>query len=390
MQKYVQYMFFLFFIACIAACSGSGTATTAATPIYDLPTVFATLPDASMGGAVQGGIPLTPVNTVSTLAGTAGSAGLINDTGSVARFNHPTDITTDGTYFYVADYGNNAIRQVTTAGAVTTLACTDVVTGVAIGFNRPSSITTDGINLYVVDTGSNTIRIIEITTSKVTTIGSTTGLTGSVDSTVPADVRFNQPIGITTDGVHLYVSDSGNSTIRRINITTKAVSTLAGTSGSIGSTTDVSQGAARFNQPGRITTDGINLYLTDFGNRTIRKIEIATGAVTTIAGTPGKLGLDEGTADGIGITARFNQPNGITTDGTFLYVTDSYQNTIRRIDKSAPYNVTTISGISGTAGIGGAVNSPGTPSFYNPVGITTDGTSLLVADSYNNIIRKIQ
>ena len=213
---------------------------------------------------------------------------------------------------------------------ISTLQCTtDGI--IPIGFNRPSSITTDGTNLYVVDSGSNTVKFINIATRIVTIIGSTTGLAGSVDSATDITaVRFNQPIGITTDGINLYVTDFNNATVRRIDIATKAVSTLAGTSGASGSSDGV-QGAARFHLPGRITTDGVNLYLTDFYNRTIRKIEIKSGTVTTIAGTPGPLGADDGTADGIGTAARFYQPNGITTDGTNLYVTDSYHNTIRKI-----------------------------------------------------------
>jgi len=340
-----------------------------------------------MGGAEQGGAIAAKFSnysySVSTLSGTAGTAGFSNYStinGPPATFNHPAGITTDGLNYYVADYGNNAIRQITPAGTVTTLQCTDADTGGTVSFYLPSSITTDGANLYVVNSGYNTISFIDITTKKVTTIGSTTGLSGSVDSTVKTDVRFSQPTGITTDGINVYVTDSGNQTVRRINIATKAVSTLAGSSGAIGSADGV-QGDARFNLPGRITTDGINLYLTDVYNRTVRKIELSTGTVTTLAGRPGP----QGTTDGIGSDARFNQPNGITTDGTFLYVTDSYENTIRKIDLLTNA-VTTIPIPNST--------------LHTPIGITTDGISLLVVDTlilnkdrtytYSNSILKIQ
>jgi sugar lactone lactonase YvrE len=355
-----------------------------------------------MGGAIQGtALALSDgnVNKVSTLAGIAGIAGFNNysATSSIkALFNHPTDITTDGTDFYVTDYGNSVIRKISPSGlSVTTLQCTDE-NGLPSGFNHPSGITTDGTNLYVVDSGSNSIRFITIATNKVyRVVGSTTGLAGSVDSTDITEARFNLPIGITTDGVNLYVTDYNNATVRRIVIATGAVSTLAGTSGEIGSV-DGELGAARFNRPGRITTDRVNLYLTDTFNRIIRKIDILTGTVTTIAGTAGPLSADAGTTDGIGTAARFNLPNGITTDGTHLYVTDMYQNTIRKI-VIATGNVTTIAGIpkpdpgDPTLGTGGAVDSAeGAPSFYTPEGITTDGTSLYVADFANNTIRKIE
>jgi len=392
MQKYVQYIFALFTVACIAACGGSGTTTTP-TFVYDHPTTLAPS-NTHMGGAVQGGTISTKVSnySVSTFTGIAGSAGFSNYStinGPPATFNHPTGITTDGTTFYVADYGTNFIRKVTSSGTVTTLQCTTDGT-TSIGFNRPTSLTikADGSQLYVVDSGSNTIRIIDIATNKVTTVGATDGSGGSVDSTDKTAARFNQPTGITTDGDNLYVTDSGNQTIRRIDLKNNyAVSTLAGTSGSVGSSDGI-QSAARFNLPARITTDRTSLYVTDFNNRTIRKIDILTGTVTTIAGTSGPLSSDDGTADGTGTAAHFNQPNGITTDGTNLYVTDSYTNTIRKVVISTG-EVTTLSGIAGITGhVDTADGTP--PSFDTPVGITTDGTSFFVADSYNNTIRKIQ
>ncbi|HIJ88102.1 MAG TPA: hypothetical protein HPP97_10555 [Desulfuromonadales bacterium] len=397
MQKSVPYIAVFLFVVCIAACGGSSSKDTATTQIYSQPShTLPSLPlppNTHMGGTIQG-TPLILNNTVATFAGSAGSAGFSNystTNGPPAKFSHPTGIATDGISIFVADYGNNLIRKITSAGVVTTL---------PVGFNRPSDITTDGTNLYVVDSGSNTVRIIEIATNAVTTIGSTSSLAGSVDSTNPADARFFIPIGITTDGNDLYVTDSGNHTIRRINIATKAVTTLAGISRTSGAT-DGGQGVARLNRPGRITTDGTNLYLADFGNRSIRMVDILSGTVTTIAGaaTPGvseKISSgNNGAADGIGTVARFYQPNGITTDGTYLYVTDTYQNTVRRIDKLFPYSVTTISGIAKafsdpTLGAGGFVDSPGTPSFYSPIGITSDGASLFVADSENSTIRRIQ
>jgi YVTN family beta-propeller protein len=412
MQKYVQYIAVLFIAASITACGGSEATTAAAIPYYDYvdPQTLSLAPaNTHMGGAVQGGgISTKPSDysySVSTFTGIAGSAGFSNystTNGPPATFNNPTDITTDGTNFYVADYANYAIRQVTSSGVVTTLSCTtDGVTPTS--FNLPFSlaISPDGTHLYVVDAGSNTIRFIEIATNIVTTVGSTEGLAGSVDVKVvspatTADVtlaRFNRPTGITTDGENLYVTDSGNSTIRRINIATKAVTTLAGTSGAVGSADGLPRDA-RFNLPQRITTDRTSLYVTDFNNRTIRRIDISTGIVSTLAGTPGPLDEDAGAIDGIGAAARFNQPNGITTDGINLYVTDKYQNTIRKIVISTG-EVTTIGGIAKTSddetiGIGGAVDSPGVPTFYTPMGITTDGASLFVADTYNHTIRKMQ
>jgi sugar lactone lactonase YvrE len=105
-----------------------------------------------------------------------------------------------------------------------------------------------------------------------------------------------------------------------------ATSTLAGTAGSSGAT-DGTGTAARFYNPYGITTDGTNLYVADFGNNTIRKVVISSGAVTTLAGTAGSSGY----ADGTGTAAKFYFPCGITTDGAKLLVADPGNNTVRTI-----------------------------------------------------------
>ncbi len=153
-------------------------------------------------------------------------------------------------------------------------------------------------------------------------------LTGSQDGTGAA-ARFSLPFGCTTDGTNLYVADASNHTIRQVVIETGVVTTLAGTAGLSGST-DATGTAARFNIPRRITTDGTgtNLYVTDGGNSTIRQVVIATGVVTTLAGTAGL----SGSTDATGTAARFYYPFGITTDGTNLYVADGDNQTIRVID----------------------------------------------------------
>jgi hypothetical protein len=141
------------------------------------------------------------------------------------------------------------------------------------------------------------------------------------------------------------VADEGNNIIRKIVITTGVVTTVAGSPGITGSSDGVGS-SARFYGPTGITTDGTNLYLTDGINQTIRKIIISTGAVTTIAGSPGIIG----STDGVGSVARFYYPQGITTDGTNLYVADSYNSSIRKIIISTGA-VTTIANVSFPLGV---------------------------------------
>jgi len=323
---------------------------------------------------------------VTTLAGTAATSGTTDGEGTAARFDGPRGLYTDGTDLYVADSGNSTIRRVVIAtGMVTTLAGTAGTdgsadgTGTAASFNYPTGITSDGANLYVVDSGNAIIRKVVIATAAVTKLAGTSAQ-GSSDG-VGSAARFGDPAGVASDGTNLYVADPGNHTIRKVVIATGAVTTLAGTAGSSGSA-DGTGAAARFNYPYGITTDGTNLYVTDTDNRTIRKVVIATGVVTTLAGTADS----DGSADGTGTAARFSQPEGITTDGSNLYVTDGLNRTIRKV-VIATGVVTTL---AGTAGSSGSTDGTGAAArFFYPRGITTDGTDLYVADAFAQTIRKV-
>lgn len=379
-------------VVCMTYIAGCGdSSSTTATTVYDLPAPLASYP-ALLGGSVQTATGLSPAPaTVSQSIG--GSAGFSNiSSAGSATFNRPIAVTTDGTDLYVADYLNNAIRRVniatqrvtTVAGNTAGLAGSADGIGIAAGFNLPNGITIHGQNLYVTDSGNFTIRRIVISSGEVTTLAGAVGSAGSVDA-VGTNARFNVLNGITTDGNSLYVTDS-NNTIRRIVIDGGAVTTLAGTPGTSGSS-DGTQAAARFNLPARITTDGPHLYVTDFSNNTIRKIALATGAVTTIAGKAGSGGAFGSHLDSTdnGLSARFNQPNGITCDGPNLYVTDSYDNMVRKIVLSS---TTVASGPVST------LTTIGAAALNSIIGITTDGTSLYVtdftADTLSHVIRKLQ
>ena len=355
-----------------------------------------TIVSSQMGGSIQSGVELSLSTVVTTLAG-SGSRGSADGTGTSASFYYHERITTDGTNLYVADSSNHLIRKIViSTGAVTTIAGTvsptypngtglsgsaDNSTGTSASFTFPTGITTDGTNLYVTETNHHRIRKIVISTGAVTTLAGT-GSSGSANGT-GTSASFFVPQGITTDGTNLYVADRNNYLIRKIVISTGAVTTLAGT-GSSGSTNNTTGTSASFNMPHGITTDGTNLYVTDFfetNNHLIRKIVISTGAVTTVAGTG-----DNGSANGTGTSASFNSPRGITTDGTNLYVVDSGNHLIRKIVISTGA-VTTVAG----TGSSGSANGTGTSaSFNSPRGITSDGANLYVVDKDNQLIRKIE
>ena len=338
-----------------------------------------------MGGAIQGR-ELSLSTAVTTFAGTGTAGSTDHATGTSATFRRPEGLTTDGTNLYVAEYGNNRIRKIVIDnGTVTTLAGSssgfaDNAIGTWAEFRGPVGLTNDGTNLYLADSENHRIRKIVIDNGTVTTLAGT-GSRGSTDHATGTSATFDYPYGITTDGTNLYVVDLYGHIVRKIVIDNGTVTTLAGT-GSAGSTDHATGTSASFSQPTSITTDGTNLYLAEVGNDRIRKIVIDNGTVTTLAGS------SSGFADNAtGTLAKFNNPRGITTDGTNLYVAEYGNNRIRKIviDNGT---VTTLAGSS----LGFADNATGTLAKFNrPWGtITTDGTNLYVPDTDNHRIRKIE
>jgi hypothetical protein len=331
---------------------------------------------------------ITPGGVVTTLAGLAGSPGPTDGTGSAARFRFPQGVAVDGAgTVYVADPGNVLIRQVTSAGVATTLAGTANApgsadgTGAAARFSFPGGVAVDAAGtVYVADSGNNTVRQIA-TGAVVTTLAGTAGQFGPADGTGTA-ARFNGPTGIavTSDGT-LFVGDTGNSTLRKITAGA-VVTTLAGYNGSFASTDGTGRGA-RFALPLGVAVDPSgNTYVADTRNSTIRKIT-PWGSVTTLAGLAGSTG----STDGTGSAARFFAPNGIAVDnvGT-IYVADSANHIIRQV--TAAGVVTTI---AGTAGAPGNLDGTGSAARFNtPRAIAVDSAgTLYVADSNNHTIRRI-
>lgn len=191
----------------------------------------------------------------------------------------------------------------------------------------------------------------------------------SITTTVPAGATSGK-ITLTTNGG---VSTSSTS----FTVTSSTViSTFAGLSGSSGT-------SARFRSPFYITIDANGtFYLTDNSSYTIRKITSA-GVVTTYAGTT----ASSGSTDATSFAAKFYEPNGIAVElSVNVYVADTYNHTIRKITSSG--EVTTIAGTAGTTGAADGIGT--TARFSFPKGITMDSSgNLFIADSSNNSIRKI-
>jgi DNA-binding beta-propeller fold protein YncE len=341
------------------------------------------------------------VTEASTLAGSSSSAGFVNGDGlTEAKFNFAYGLVVDptGTNVYVADTGNHCIRKIViSTGVVSTFAgipeSAGFVNGAGIGqakFFEPRGITIDsaGENLYVADTTNNRIRKIIISTAAVSTVAGSNSSGGFADGDRLSTARFNNPVSVVIYGTYLFVADSGNQCIRRISLSTDDVSTPAGDAGIVGDD-DGGGNFAQFNYPSGIVIDstGTNLYIVDTGNHLIRKMTglyDTTSSVTTLAGSAGNSGFQNGTN---GTSALFDTPTYITLDSFGnLFVTDKNNNCIRKIVISTG-GVSTYIGSSSYGLVNGNISDA---RFWHPEGITIDlSGNLYISDLDNNRIRKV-
>ncbi|MFH2113185.1 MAG: hypothetical protein ABIJ86_01595 [Spirochaetota bacterium] len=214
--------------------------------------------------------------------------------------------------------------------------------------------------LYATNSNQHTVRAVNLATREVTTLAGSPYEPGYIDGSA-TEARFNHPTGICTDGSNVYIADQANWRIRRINLADGIVSTLAG-SGDFGNT-DGAADVAQFTTIRNIHTDGLYIYVTQPG--AIRKVAIATGQVTTLWQP-----------------VVWDDPDGMAVDGTSLYFTSTSQT-------HSLYSLNLTTGVTTElAGTGG--ESPPSidglspdASFTYPADLCTDGTALYITEHLN-------
>lgn len=275
--------------------------------------------------------------------GTAGYAG-DKGVGTSAELDNPTGVFVDSSgNFYIADSLNNVIRKVTSSDQISTIAgdnplgagfSGDTASPLLAQLNNPSAVALDAAgNLYIADTYNNRVRKVNFTAGTITTYAGSGGTSYSGDGLPALDESLSSPRALAFDAAgNLYIADSGNHAIRKVTAATGIMTTIAGT-GTLGYNGDnIPATSAELNYPAGIAFDAAgNLYIADTDNFRIRKV--VNGVISTIGGTgqPGYGG------DGLFSTQSvFNFPSSLAVDSSGnVFVADTGNNVIRQL---TPYS----------------------------------------------------
>ncbi|MGA2114953.1 MAG: NHL repeat-containing protein, partial [Bryobacteraceae bacterium] len=305
---------------------------------------------------------------------------------------------------YIADTFNSRIRKVNALGTITTVAGNG--TGGYSGDNGPATsaelydplaVAVDGAgNLYISDSGNSLVRKVNAATGIITTVAGTLGTEGySGDGGPATSAQLNQFEDVAVDSAgNLYIADTDNSRIRKVNalgiITTVAGGGNGCASGQTDSVGDGCQAtSAVLNFPYGVAFDSAgDLYIADTFNSRVRKVNAAGGIITTVAGN----GTSGYSGDGsLATSAELARPDGVAVDGAGnLYISDG-SGVIRKVNAGGI--ITTVAGIYDAFSYGGenGDNGPATSAeFYSPSGLALDGAgNLYIGDYANNRIRKV-
>jgi uncharacterized protein (TIGR03437 family) len=332
---------------------------------------------------------------ISTVAGDGGQGGFAGDGGPATKalLQNPAGLAVDHSgNLYIADRGNNRVRMVAAStGIISTIAGSNASGFSGDGgpaakatFTYPTSIAIDSSgNLYIADANNCAIRMIS-SAGIITTVAGTGGQWGySGDNGKATNAKLSGPTGVAMDASgNLYIADAGNERIRRVDssgiITTVAGTGTAGFSGDGGAAT-----AAMLSAPRAVATDASGaVYVADLDNHRIRRF-VPGGNIATFAGTATSVG-----DGGPSTQARLTGPWGIAVDSTGnLFIADRLDNRVRKVIPSG--TITTIAG-SGRTGSGGD-NGPGASANLNtPNGVAVDSSgNVYIADASNNVIRRV-
>jgi sugar lactone lactonase YvrE len=298
---------------------------------------------------------------------------------------------------YIADANGNRIRKVAAGtGVISTVAglgtygfSGDGGLATSAQLNFPNDVAFDGAgNMYIADEYNNRIRRIDAVTGYISTVVGTGAATDTGDGGQGTAATIKNPFALLADPAgNLYMAGNGNQ-VRKLTVATGIITRIAGT----GPATYTGDGGpavnATLNAPYAMAIDSLgNLFIADGENSVIRRVDAVTGIITTVAGngTSGFSG-DGGQA----INAEFTEMYGLAIDSANnIYVADADNNRVRRID-AATGIVTTVAGSSSTTGFAGDGGPATAAKLGYLTGVAFDGAgNLYISDDGNYRVRKV-
>jgi probable HAF family extracellular repeat protein len=338
------------------------------------------------------GTNLAPI--ISTVAGN-GAAGDGGDGAAAtsANLNNPTGVAVDGYgNLFFADSSNNVIREVNTNGLISTMAGNGTIgyggdgsAATNASLSNPTGVAVDGYgNVFIADAGNNVIR--EVNTNGVIATVAGNGTVGyGGDGSAATNASLSNPTGVAVDGYgNVFIADAGNNVLREVD-TNGIITTVAG-NGGLGYGGDGGAAtSANLNYPTGVAVDGYgNLFVMDTGNNVVREVNPG-GIITTIAGNGG---AGYGGDNGLAVSASLNNPAGIAVDAYGdLFIADQGNNVVREVNTNGIITTVAGNGSSGYTGDGGAAILA---RLNGPAGVSVDAFgNLFLADSSNNVIRAI-
>ncbi|MEK7765562.1 MAG: hypothetical protein AAB368_04930, partial [bacterium] len=337
--------------------------------------------------------------TISTLAGT-GVLGFSGDgfSATAARLSGPIAVAVDaGGSVFVADLITQRVRGIDPVPwTITTVAGTgfagwsgDGGPGTAAKVNDPYGLAVDTArNLYIADLLNQRVRRWDRATGNISTVAGTGLVPYNGDGIAATAANLTFPAGVALDAAgNLYVADYGNARVRRVDAGTGLISTIAGT-GAAGYNGDtIAATAAQLDTPGGLALDGsASLFIADTGSHRVRHVDAETGRIATVAGT-GVAGFN---GDGLAATfAQLDAPDGLALNaGGNLLIADRGGNRLRRI--TAGTGILDTRAGTGTAGYAGDGNPAALARFSAPTDVAVDSAgAIFIADRDNHVVRRI-